>query len=64
MPAQRLEDRIREIASLIAASKDGEMFDLLAELQRAIAEHALRVQNKTTATVLAWPEYAHERRRA
>ena len=64
MPTRRLEDRIRELASEIAVSKDGELSGLLAELQRAITEHALRVQNKATATVLAWPQFPRERRRA
>lgn len=64
MPARRLEDRIREIASRIAVSKNDELSHLLAELQRAITEHALRVQNKTTATVLVWPEFPRDRRRA
>lgn len=64
MPARRLEDRIREIASRIAVSMNDELSDLLADLQRAIPEYALRVQNKTTATVLAWPEFPRDRRRA
>lgn len=64
MPSRRLEDRIRELASRIAVSQNGDLADLLTELQQAMKEHALRVQNKTMATVFAWPELPRERRRA
>jgi hypothetical protein len=61
---RRLEDRIRELCTAAAESKNGNFQKLMAELHTALSEHALRVHNKTTATVLAWPNFPRDRRRA
>ncbi|HEX3820944.1 MAG TPA: hypothetical protein VHW45_11445 [Candidatus Sulfotelmatobacter sp.] len=42
---------------------DKELQELNAELQSSLAEHALRVDNKVTATVLKWPDFPKERRK-
>ena len=63
-PKRRLEDRIRELCAAAAQSKNGNFQKLMAELHTALSEHALRVHNKTTATVLAWPDFPRDRRRA
>lgn len=63
-PARRLEDRIRELGSRIAAAKNGELGTLVSQLQSALNEFTLRINNKSSATVLAWPEYPRERRKA
>jgi len=65
MPAnRRLEDRIRELCSRLSKAQNGEFARVLDELQAAMHEHALRIHNRTSATVLAWPETPRDRRKA
>ena len=61
-PSRRLEDRIRELGARIAAAQNGDLHKLVSELQAALTEHTLRINNKTSATVLSWPEFPRERR--
>ena len=61
---RRLEDRIRELSRQLVQAKNGEFDRVLAELRLAITEHSRRVNNNTAATVLAWPEFPGDRRRA
>jgi len=60
---RRLEDRIRDLCKELTHSEDGNFEIRIAELRKALAEHALRVHNKTAATVLGWPEFPHDRRK-
>jgi len=64
MPARRLQDRIREPSAraLYEMGPSGE--EVVHHLQLAIHEHALQVNNKTTAaTVGGRPEVFIERRK-
>jgi hypothetical protein len=64
IPSRRKTDRIREINRRIEkAAGDKELQTLNAELQSALSEHALRVDNKVTATVLKWPDFPKDRRK-
>ena len=63
-PARRLEDRIRDLCQRVTSSTDGDLAHTVAELQMALREYSLRVHNKTAATVLSWPEFPRERRKA
>ena len=64
MPEERrIEDKIRELCSQLTKA-NGDFDRVLAELRLAITEHTRRINNKTSATVLSWPEYPRERRRA
>jgi hypothetical protein len=62
-PARRLEDRIRTLAMRLAVADEGEFQQLTAQLQAALSEHARRLQNKTSASVLAWPLISRDRRK-
>ena len=46
IPARRLEDRIRELSARVAETSSGAFEAAIAELQIALSEHAMRVQNK------------------
>jgi hypothetical protein len=59
---RRLEDRIRTLCAKLALAKNGEFKTLMHDLQKALAEHSLRVMNRTSAVVLAWPGFPQERR--
>ena len=63
-PARRLEDRIRELCARVGTAKDGQLDEVTGELRLALTEYLRRVQNQASATVLAWPEFPPERRRA
>lgn len=63
-PSRRLEDRIRQLCIRVGEASDGNMEPAIDELQAALSEDAMRVHNKTSATVLAWPELSRDRRRA
>lgn len=64
IPSRRKTDRIREIGRRIEnATGDKESQQLNAELQSALSEHALCVDNKVTATVLKWPDFPKDRRK-
>ena len=63
-PSRRLEDRIRSLCVRLALCEDHEFHDVLAELKAAMNEHTLRTQNRASATVLAWPRFPNERRKA
>ena len=63
MPARRHEDRIRELCARVLYLEEPEWSSTIAELQRAIQEHVLRVANlAATATVVGQPELWRERR--
>lgn len=62
LPARRKTDRIREICLRMVDAEDDELLRLNAELQVALTEHSLRLENIATATVLGWPEFPVERR--
>ena len=63
MPRRRLEDRIRDLCTRLVASSERNFDETLAELQAAISEHTLRIQNNTSAIVLGWPEFPQDRRK-
>ncbi len=63
-PSRRLEDRIRELCVSVATAADCDLAQQLAELQAAMNEYTRRIGNKTSASVLAWPELLAERRKA
>jgi hypothetical protein len=63
MAARRLEDRIRELADRLLMADEVVLRELISELQAALSEHTRRVQNKTSATILAWPIVSRERRK-
>lgn len=60
---RRLEDRIIELCELAAVSSGDQFRWVMRELQTAISEYDLRLLNKNSATILAWPEYPRERRK-
>jgi len=64
LPGRRIEDRIRELCARIAVAPSEEVATILSELEIAMCEHARRLDNKTTATVIAWPESPRDRRRS
>jgi hypothetical protein len=61
---RRLEDRIRELCAQLSEATDGEFEDAADELQSIVAEHILRMQNRTSCTILKWPEFPSDRRKA
>jgi hypothetical protein len=63
MPARRLEDRIRELCARALYTQGTEWSETVHELQLAIQEHALRVQNLASAATLGGrPDLILERR--
>ncbi len=62
MPARRLEDRIRELCARALFEREPEWRDTIHELQLAIHEHALRVSNAATGTVVSGQRLIRERR--
>lgn len=63
-PSRRLEDRIRTLCIRLAVCEDHEFPEILLKLKSAMNEYALRTQNRPSATVLAWPQFPRERRKA
>jgi hypothetical protein len=66
--SRRLEDRIRDLCATIASSnvigsKDSEFEDAVSELQGTVAELLLRIQNRTSVAILAWPDFPQDRRK-
>ena len=63
MPTRRLEDRVRELCGRALFDTGPDSQKTVHELQLAIQEHALRLNNMTTAaTVAGKPEVFIERR--
>jgi len=63
MPSRRLEDRIRELCGRALYERGAEWEMTVHQLQLAIQEHSLRLNNMTTAaTVGGKPEIFLERR--
>ena len=62
MPARRLEDRIRELCARALFEREPEWRGTIHELQLAIHEHALRVSNAATGTVVSGQRLIRERR--
>jgi hypothetical protein len=62
MHSRRLEDRIRSLSARLASATESEFPSLLAELRAVLSEHALRMENKASATVISWPQPPNERR--
>jgi hypothetical protein len=63
IPSRRLEDRIRELCNLARCVPDESLSSILAALQTALTEYTRRMANKTSATVLSWPDAPGERRK-
>jgi hypothetical protein len=66
--SRRLEDRIRDLCATIASSKvidstDGVFEAAVSELQSTVAELLLRIQNRTSVAILAWPDFPQDRRK-
>ena len=61
--SRRLEDRIRDLCANATSATDGQLANTLADLQGAISEYTLRIANKTSATLLTWPDCPTERRK-
>jgi len=61
---RRLEDRIRELAVCLACAPDGELLTIMRVLQVALNEYMQLIEEKTSATVLAWPGFPRDRRSA
>ena len=64
MPARRLEDRIRELCARALFEKDPEWSATIHQLQSAIQEHALRISNASTGTIVTGKPLIIERRQA
>lgn len=63
MKSRRLDDRIRELCTRVIESDDPDWDRTIRELQAALQEMILRVQNLTAAaTVAGRPDFIHERR--
>ncbi len=62
-PARRLEDRIRELCAHLSCASEADLVVILSELQAAITEYIRRVENKTSATILSFPNVLRERRK-
>jgi len=62
-PERRLEDKIRDLCANLVVSSDDDFQQALSELRAAINEHTLRIQNRTSAVVLRWPEFPQDRRK-
>lgn len=62
MPTRRLEDRIRELCARALFEREPQWSTTIRELQSAIHEHALRVSNITTGTVVTGQPLIRERR--
>lgn len=63
IPERRLEDKVRDLCTRLVDSSDADFDQTFAELLVAMNQHLLRMQNKTSATVLAWPEFPRNRRK-
>jgi len=62
-PNRRKTDRIREICGQMLEASDDRLLALSAELQIALNEHTLQLENRTTAGLLKWPNGPEERRK-
>jgi hypothetical protein len=72
--SRRLEDRIRELCFQVACAQDLNFPEALsdlqialnefAQLQIALADFKRRFGNKTSTTILTWPGFPNDRRRA
>jgi hypothetical protein len=60
---RRQSDRITELCVRMVGAPGDELPALAAKLRNELAEHSLRLDNLTTATTLAWPNFPAERRR-
>jgi hypothetical protein len=63
-PHRRISDRINALFPRLAGASEAETMHVIKELHRTLAEYALRIGNRTTATVLKWPDYPRDRRKA
>jgi hypothetical protein len=59
---RRKTDRIREICARMLQASDAELLALSSELQIALNDHTLQLENRTTAGLLKWPNPPEERR--
>jgi hypothetical protein len=64
MPTRRLEDRIRELCAQVLYEKEPQWSATIHQLQLAIQEHALRVSNASTGSVVTGKPLITERRQA
>jgi hypothetical protein len=48
----------------VVNSSDSDFEGTFAELRAAMNEHLLRMRNKASATILAWPEFPQNRRKS
>jgi hypothetical protein len=73
-PSRRLEDRIRELSLQVVYAQDLNFLKAISELQIALNEFAQlqiaigdfkrRFGQKTSTTILTWPGFPRDRRRA
>jgi len=59
---RRLEDRIRQLCGSVASCSGPELANTLSKLETAMSEYMLRIQNRSAAVVLGWPDLPRERR--
>lgn len=52
VPSRRVEDHIRELCSKVAGASESERPGFLIELQAALREYALRIENKAIKDIL------------
>ncbi|HXJ85990.1 MAG TPA: hypothetical protein VMS18_04185 [Candidatus Binatia bacterium] len=64
MPTRRLEDRIRELCARVLCEKEPQWSATIHQLQLAIQEHAQRVSNANTGSVVTGKPLITERREA
>ena len=63
-PHRRISDQIHALFARLAGATEAESLHVIKELHRTLAEYSLRIRNRTTATVLKWPDYPRDRRKA
>ena len=62
MPSRRLEDRIRELCSIVVTAREAELEPAFSELKSALQEHTLRLR-QMVADNLAKAQPIEKRRR-
>jgi hypothetical protein len=62
--SRRISDRINALFARFDGASEAESLSLIKELHRTLAEYSLRIRNRTAATVLKWPDYPRDRRKA
>lgn len=52
VPSRRQEDHIRELCTRVASASQSELAGCITELQTALREYALRIENKAIKDIL------------